>query len=369
MSRVELRGVSKDFGKNAVLRGVNLDIPDKELFVLVGPSGSGKSTLLRLIAGLEESSEGHILIDGHVVNGTPPRDRNIAMVFQNYALYPHMSVSQNMSFGLTLRGYSQKEISARVQEAAEILDIGPLLDRRPGTLSGGERQRAALGRAIVRKPKVFLFDEPLSNLDAKLRLQMRAELIRLHKRLQTTMIYVTHDQVEAMTLGHQISVIRDGVIQQTARPLELYHYPVNRFVGEFIGQPTMNFFHTTVLAKDGRLWLDQGHFQLQLPLHYPPGRRLQAGQRVWLGIRPQHIADRLFQPAAAMEGNRVLAIVEFLEPLGSETYIHLIAGGSRFVIRADTYNPVQTNQPIEVAINMDHIHLFAADETGARIEG
>jgi len=368
MARVALKNLCKRYTADMVVKDVTLEIGDKELFVLVGPSGCGKSTTLRMIGGLEDITSGDILIDDKIVNNVSPKDRNIAMVFQNYALYPHMSVHQNMGFGLSLRGYSQKEIDTRVREAATFLNIAELLDRNPRTLSGGQRQRVAVGRAIVRKPKVFLFDEPLSDLDAKLRVNMRTELVHLQRRLQTTMIYVTHDQIEAMTMGDRIAVMKAGTIQQIARPLELYESPANRFVAEFIGQPTMNFFNTTVLVRDNRLWLDQGHFQLQLPARVRPGAPLQAGQRVVMGIRAQHIHDRLFQPGDGDEGNRVLAMVDLLEPIGSETYLHLTAGGVRFVARIDSYNPVQINQPIEMSFSMEKVLLFKPDESGARID-
>ena len=259
MAEVILRDVWKRYDGTSAVKNVSIDIPDKEFFILVGPSGCGKSTTLRMIAGLEEVSDGRITIGGREVNNVPPKDRDIAMVFQNYALYPHMSVYDNMAFGLKLRGYSKKEIDERVKEAAEILNMGNLLHRKPKELSGGQRQRVAVGRAIVRKPKVFLFDEPLSNLDAKLRVQMRTELSKLHDRLQTTMIYVTHDQVEAMTMGDRICVMKDGIVQQIAPPLELYNHPVNKFVAGFIGSPPMNFMEVVVTkgASDGELWLKE----------------------------------------------------------------------------------------------------------------
>ena len=246
MARVILKNLSKTIGEHSIVRHINLDIPDKEFFILVGPSGCGKSTTLRMIAGLEEITAGEIHINDRIVNHVRPKDRDIAMVFQNYALYPHMTVYQNMAFGLKLRGYTRREIDQRVREAAEVLNLGALMDRTPKSLSGGQRQRVALGRAIVRKPQVFLFDEPLSNLDAKLRVQMRLELSKLHQRLQATIIYVTHDQVEAMTMGDRICVMKDGEVQQVAPPLELYERPANKFVAGFIGNPPMNFFPVMV---------------------------------------------------------------------------------------------------------------------------
>ncbi|MDW7679214.1 MAG: sn-glycerol-3-phosphate ABC transporter ATP-binding protein UgpC, partial [bacterium] len=268
MAGVKLEHVSKIFDKEVVaVNDVNINIEDKEFMVLVGPSGCGKSTTLRMIAGLEDISDGKIYIDEKIVNQVPPKDRDIAMVFQNYALYPHMSVFQNMAFGLKLRKYPKKEIEKRVQEAAEILEIQPLLNRKPKALSGGQRQRVAVGRAIVRKPKVFLFDEPLSNLDAKLRVQMRTEISKLHNRLETTMIYVTHDQMEAMTMGNRIVVMKDGFVHQVDSPLNLYHGPVNKFVAGFIGSPSMNFM-SGVIQKDNGLFFDEGNIRLQIPEQY-----------------------------------------------------------------------------------------------------
>jgi multiple sugar transport system ATP-binding protein len=369
MAHLQLRNVTRNFGGNSVVKNVTLNIHDKELFVLVGPSGCGKSTTLRMIAGLEEPSEGEILVDGQSVLDVDSKDRNIAMVFQNHALYPHLTVYENMAFGLSVRHYSKGEIDARIRETASLLNITPLLQRNPRTLSGGERQRVAVGRAIMRKPKVFLFDEPLSDLDAKMRLEMRAELLYLQKRLQTTMIYVTHDQTEAMTLGDRIGVMMAGTIQQVARPLELYEFPRNRLVAEFIGQPAMNFFDMTVVVKDRSIWLDQGHFQLKLPPRFTPEHLfLQNGQKLMMGMRAQHIRDKLFQPGMDTDGREVLAMVELLEPLGSETYAHLRAGGGKFIARIDPYHPVQINQPIEVVFNMDKVLLFTHNPQGTRIE-
>ncbi len=264
MANVILRSVTKKINDHVIVNGVNLDIPDREFFVLVGPSGCGKTTTLRMIAGLEEVTSGEVWIGNKLVNGVPPKDRDIAMVFQNYALYPHMTAYENMAFGLKLRGYNKKEIDGRVRESAEILNLTHLLERKPKELSGGQRQRVALGRAIVRKPKVFLFDEPLSNLDAKLRVQMRTELSKLHDRLQTTMIYVTHDQVEAMTMGDRICVMKDGMIMQVDKPLEIYNKPANKFIASFIGSPPMNFMDVQVIRRSGHICLDEGKFVLEL---------------------------------------------------------------------------------------------------------
>ena len=294
MAKVVLRSVTKKINENVIVNSINLEIQDREFCVLVGPSGCGKTTTLRMIAGLEEITSGEIFIGDRLVNAVPPKDRDIAMVFQNYALYPHMTAYNNMAFGLKLRKYSKKEIDARVRESAEILNLTHLLERRPKELSGGQRQRVALGRAIVRKPKVFLFDEPLSNLDAKLRVQMRAEISKLHDRLQTTMIYVTHDQIEAMTMGDRICVMKDGVIQQVDAPLAIYNQPKNKFVASFIGSPPMNFLDVQVENRDGKIWLNEGKFSLKLS----PRSKMQrvaknyVGKSLTCGIRPEDILDQ-----------------------------------------------------------------------------
>lgn len=358
MSRVLLQNVSKWYGLVPAVQNINLEVEDRELFVLVGPSGCGKTTLLRLIAGLDEPTEGKIQIDKRVVNDDAPKLRNVAMVFQNYALYPHMTVFENMSFGLRMRGYSDEEVESRVRHAAEMLDLVPLLSRKPNEISGGQRQRVAVGRAIVRKPRVFLFDEPFSNLDAKLRGETRGELLRLHDRLQTTMIYVTHDQVEAMTLGDRIAVLKDGAVQQVGTPLDLYRRPRNRFVAEFIGSPSMNFFNVTVIDRGDSLWLDQGHFQLKLPPRFRRSSALKDGMEALLGVRPEDIHDRLFQTGAVTEGNTVIAIVQLVEPIGAETHVHLEAGGTRFLARVHPDNPLEMNQPMELVFDLDKIHIF-----------
>ncbi len=359
MARLSLQNVSKWYGLVPGVQNISFEVEDRELFVLVGPSGCGKTTLLRLIAGLDDVTEGKILIDKRVVNHDPPKARNVSMVFQNYALYPHMTVMDNMSFGLRMRGYSDEEIQARVRQAAEMLDLVALLNRKPSEISGGQRQRVAVGRAIVRKPQVFLFDEPFSNLDAKLRGETRGELIRLHQRLQTTMIYVTHDQVEAMTLGDRIGVIKDGAVQQIGKPIELYRRPKNRFVAEFIGSPPMNFFNVTVLDRGDSVWLDQGHFQLKLPPRYRRTGFLKDGLEILLGVRPEDIHDRLFQTGAVTEGNTVIAMVQLVEPVGAETHVHLDAGGTRFIARVHPDNPLEVNQPMELVFDLDKIHLFS----------
>ena len=320
MAKVELKGMGKVYEGNVrAVTNANITINDREFVVFVGPSGCGKTTTLRMIAGLEDITEGELYIDGKLDNDVPPKDRDIAMVFQNYALYPHMTVYDNMAFGLKIRKLPKDEIDARVKEAARILDIEKLLDRKPKQLSGGQRQRVAVGRAIVRKPKVFLFDEPLSNLDAKLRVQMRAELIELHDRLQATMIYVTHDQVEAMTMGDKIVVMKDGLVQQIGSPLYLYNNPINKFVAGFIGSPPMNFMTVNVVEDGGQVFIDEGSFRLALDEKHTSLLKSYVGKSVYFGIRPEDlpVAD------AAHRGQKFEAKVTVVEPLGAE--IHLQA--------------------------------------------
>ncbi|MEN3013966.1 MAG: sn-glycerol-3-phosphate ABC transporter ATP-binding protein UgpC [Endomicrobiia bacterium] len=362
MAKVVLENVTKRFGNHEVVKRINLEIKDKEFAVLVGPSGCGKTTTLRMIAGLEEITEGKIYIDDKVVNNLHPKDRDIAMVFQNYALYPHMKVYDNMAFGLKIRGYSKHEIDMRVKEAAEILGISHLLNRYPKELSGGQRQRVAVGRAIVRKPKVFLFDEPLSNLDAKLRVQMRAELKKLHERLQTTIIYVTHDQVEAMTLGDKICVMKDGVIQQVDKPIELYDNPRNKFVAGFIGSPPMNFMEVEIVKENGDIYADEGSFKLKLPASFKEKIEnylsTKKSNKMILGVRPEHMYDKLFYTGPIKDGTLVTLTVDFIETLGSEIYLHLKSSKNSFVIKADPHNTAKPNQVIEVVVNTEKIHLF-----------
>ncbi|MBU2567210.1 MAG: sn-glycerol-3-phosphate ABC transporter ATP-binding protein UgpC [Elusimicrobia bacterium] len=358
MSRVLLKNVTKKFGETTVVKDFNLDIADKQFCILVGPSGCGKTTTLRMVAGLEDITDGEIFIGDKKVNNVPPKDRDIAMVFQNYALYPHMSVYGNMAFGLKLRGYSKKEIEARVKEASEILNIPHLMNRKPKELSGGQRQRVAVGRAIVRKPKVFLFDEPLSNLDAKLRVQMRAELKKLHERLQTTIIYVTHDQVEAMTMGDLICVMKDGLIQQVDLPLLLYDKPVNKFVAGFIGSPPMNFIMVEVIKVRESLWLDEGTFKVKLADDMKKAIDPYAGQKLLMGIRPEDIYDKLFYRIGPLEGNVVTVTVDVVEPMGSEVYLHMNSGRNNFIARVDAHNQAKSNQLIEVVFDMNKVHLF-----------
>lgn len=357
MAQLELRNISKTFGDVYALKDLNLTVADKSFVVLVGPSGCGKSTALMLIAGLEEVTAGEILIDGRLVNGVEPKDRDIAMVFQNYALYPHMNVFKNMAFGLKLRGFSRTEIRERVLEAARILEIESLLDRKPRELSGGQRQRVAMGRAIVRQPKVFLFDEPLSNLDAKLRVQMRAEISKLHERLQTTIIYVTHDQVEAMTLAERIIIMKDGRIMDEGRPLEVYENPGNMFVAGFIGSPAMNFFRGVVEhERDGLVFRNEA-LHLALPEECRKRYEKAAGGKVVLGIRPHHMQDAARSPV--LPGWTVLkAKVELVEPVGNEAVLLLSVGGMQFRAVVDPHTEAKVHHEMEIRLDLTKMHLF-----------
>ena len=328
MGQVVLKGINKFFDSVHAVKDVNLQIRDKEFVVFVGPSGCGKTTTLRMIAGLEAISSGDISIDGNVINALAPMDRDIAMVFQNYALYPHMSVYDNMAFGLKMRKFERPEIEKRVREAADILGIGELLKRKPRQLSGGQRQRVALGRAIVRHPRVFLFDEPLSNLDAKLRVQMRVELKKLHLRLGTTAIYVTHDQVEAMTLGDRVVVMKDGVVQQVGEPLELYNQPANKFVAGFIGSPAMNFAAVTVTEANGSLIAENSGLRIKLPDEIAQRLRGHIGREVMLGVRPE---DLTVAGSADLDHPCFDAVIEVVEQLGSEILLDMKVGESIMV--------------------------------------
>lgn len=359
MAQVTLTNVQKSYpGGIPAVKDANLVINDKEFVVLVGPSGCGKSTTLRMIAGLEEITGGEIRIDGRVVNDVPPKDRDIAMVFQNYALYPHKSVYKNMSFGLEMRRYPKDEIDRRVREAAEILGITDLLQRRPKALSGGQRQRVAVGRAIVRKPKVFLFDEPLSNLDAKLRVQMRAEISKLHQRLQSTMIYVTHDQVEAMTMGDRIVVMLDGVIQQVDAPLDLYHRPVNKFVATFIGSPPMNLIDGRIEAQGEALTFQSldGGFSLAIPSSYHAAIVPYGGKAVTLGLRPEDLEENPHQRAEP--GRTLEAVVEVVEPMGSEIFVNLRLQGQPVTARVHALAKPAVNAPLVLDVNTRNLHFF-----------
>ena len=358
MAKVVLENVYKIYpGDVTAVHDASLEIQDQEFVVLVGPSGCGKSTTLRMVAGLEDISKGRILIDGKVVNDVPPKDRDIAMVFQNYALYPHMTVYDNMAFGLKLRKYPKEEIHRRVTEAAEILGITEYLERKPKALSGGQRQRVAVGRAIVRKPKAFLFDEPLSNLDAKMRVQMRAEISKLHKRLKSTMIYVTHDQIEAMTMGDRIVVMKDGWIQQVATPLNIYTRPANQFVAGFIGSPPMNFFEGTV--ADGGAAFDEGTFRLPLGKEQSAALKGLAGKKVTMGIRPEDIRE-----AGAGEG--VEATVEVVEMMGSEVYLYATTGKSSFTARVSAGCGAKVGDKVQLALDPAKAHFFGEDGKAIR---
>jgi len=359
MAGVTLDHVSKVFGEVKAVNDLTIQVHDKEFLVLVGPSGCGKSTALRLIAGLEEASMGDIFIGDRRVNDVAPKDRDIAMVFQSYALYPHMTVYDNLAFGLKLRKTPKVEIERRVKEAAEILGLGNLLKRKPKQLSGGQRQRVALGRAIVREPLVFLMDEPLSNLDAKLRVQTRAELIKLHTRLQTTVIYVTHDQVEAMTMGHRIAVMRDGILQQLDTPQSLYDRPANMFVAGFIGSPSMNFFDAKVVnggAADD-LYVEVGTLRLKVPNHRISAVKSLAGRDVVFGIRPEdihHPSERRDAPDH-QKGN---VGVEVVEPLGSEQFVYLRVNNQEFTSRMPARVQLTPGSALEVVFDTEKMHIF-----------
>jgi len=366
MAEVVLQHVSKVFPPNVVaVNDVTLEVKDKEFLVLVGPSGCGKSTTLRMIAGLEEITHGDIFIGDRLVNAVAPKDRDIAMVFQNYALYPHMTVYRNMAFGLTLRRFAKAEIDKRVREAAHILGIHDLLDRKPKALSGGERQRVAVGRAIVRKPQVFLFDEPLSNLDAKMRVQMRAEISKLHSRLQTTMIYVTHDQVEAMTMGDRIVVMKDGIVQQIAEPLELYDHPANRFVAGFIGSPPMNFVPGRIVSEDEELLFTDVSFRLKVPRQFRDRLGPYTGRPVVFGIRPEDFYDPAFRAEAIPGSGRITAKVELIEPMGAELYMYLSTGESNLIARLDAHVTAELDEMRTLFIDMNKSHFFDAESDRA----
>jgi multiple sugar transport system ATP-binding protein len=358
MASVRLQSVSKRFGENVVVDDVTLEIEDREFLVLVGPSGCGKSTTLRMIAGLETTSGGDIFIGDRRVNDLGPKDRDIAMVFQNYALYPHMNVYDNMAFGLKMRNVPKAQIDERVKEAAEILGLGPLLKRKPKEMSGGQRQRAALGRAIVRHPAVFLMDEPLSNLDAKLRVQTRGEIVKLQQRIATTMIYVTHDQVEAMTMGHRIVVMKDGVVQQVATPQEVYDRPANQFVAGFIGSPTMSFLPCRIEAEGDALYARGPSFAVRIP----DERKASVGNvktaDVTLGVRPEDVALH------ANGAGAIPAVVDVVEPLGSEQVLYFNAAGAQLTARAPADTVIASGDAIALGINANRMHLFDS-ETGA----
>ncbi len=358
MAAVRYDHVTKQFSETVkAVNDLSLDIKDKEFLVLVGPSGCGKTTALRLLAGLEDITSGTISIGDRVVNDVAPKDRDIAMVFQSYALYPHMSVYDNMAFGLKLRKMSKSEIDKRVKEAAQILGITHLLDRKPKQLSGGQRQRVAVGRAIVREPKVFLFDEPLSNLDAKLRVETRAGISKLHQRLGTTFIYVTHDQVEALTMATRIAVMKDGILQQIGTPGELYDSPSNQFVAGFIGSPSMNFFDATIKGSDGSMMFDTGTFQLPVPKDVQDTLRKRNDEKYIVGIRPEDIHDSAY-PAPGIESAKVNAKVDVVEPMGSEIYLNLLSGNQPFVARVDPRSSARAGNEVGLSMDVNKLHIF-----------
>jgi multiple sugar transport system ATP-binding protein len=353
MAKVELKEITKVYeGNVTAVDKADITIQDKEFVVFVGPSGCGKSTTLRMIAGLEDITTGELFIDGEKVNDVPPKDRNIAMVFQNYALYPHMTVYENMAFGLRIRKVEKSEIDKRVREAARILDIEKLLDRRPKQLSGGQRQRVAVGRAIVRHPKVFLFDEPLSNLDAKLRVQMRAEIIELHHRLDATMIYVTHDQVEAMTMGDKIVVMKDGKVQQIGSPLHLYNNPVNKFVAGFIGSPPMNFLNVKVVEEGGKLYIDEGSFRLQPASEHLQYLKPYVGKEVSFGIRPEDL------PCVDDGQACIPTKISVVEPLGAEIHLYASTPTQSLVAKVPPHHLFKIGDTVKFGPVLDKAKYF-----------
>ena len=359
MASISYEHVTKKFGNTIAVNDLSLHVDDREFLVLVGPSGCGKTTALRLLAGLEETTSGIIRIGDRVINDIAPKDRDIAMVFQSYALYPHLSVFDNMAFGLKLRKESKDEIKRRVNQAAEILNIQGLLQRKPRQLSGGQRQRVAVGRAIVRKPKVFLFDEPLSNLDAKLRVAMRAEISKLHQRLQTTFIYVTHDQTEAMTMATHIAVINNGILQQIDTPQNLYDLPDNQFVAWFIGSPAMNFFSAKLRRDGSKLFVDTGDFAIAIPDKRAAPYQPHVGKSIIFGIRPENIHDPDFLPPN-IEAEKIEVSVDVTELMGNEILLHLLVGKVPFVARVDPRSKMRVGQKVHVVFNMEKFHIFDA---------
>jgi len=382
MASVTFENVVKRYGNVTAVSNLNLEIPDKEFLVFVGPSGCGKSTSLRMLAGLEDITEGTIYIGDRPVNDVPPKDRDIAMVFQSYALYPHMSVYDNMAFALKLRAktgrlrkmitavvargkYKQikaeeKDIDDRVQKAASILGIQQLLPRKPRQLSGGQRQRVAVGRAIVREPKVFLFDEPLSNLDAKLRVQTRAEITKLHQQLATTFIYVTHDQTEAMTMGTRIAVMKDGILQQVDSPQQLYDHPDNMFVAGFIGSPSMNFFDVTIKGTGDNVEVEGEGFKLPIPADRAKGLLPYVGKQVFMGIRPEDVYDADYVAPNIHPGN-IDAKVEVTELMGNEVFLYLLTGGHSYIARVDPRTKAKVGSDVRMVANLDNVHFFEKD--------
>jgi multiple sugar transport system ATP-binding protein len=361
MSGVTLKNVVKQYGAIKAVDDLSIKVEDKEFAVLVGPSGCGKTTALRMIAGLETVSSGEIYIGDTLVNDMAPKDRDIAMVFQSYALYPHMSIRENMGFGLKIRELPKAEIDARVKEAADILGLNDLLGRKPKELSGGQRQRVALGRAIVRKPKLFLFDEPLSNLDAKLRVAMRAEISKLHRRLGATIIYVTHDQVEAMTMADRIFIMSKGVLQQSGAPMEVYSKPASRFVAGFIGSPAMNFVDAKAVEADGGVHIDAGDFRVRVPDSFRSFLQPYAGRPVVFGVRPEDIVTH-DSAAGGRSGNTITARAEVVEPLGSEIFAHLTCGTHSLVARMAVPDvPLRVGETMQLDLKMANTHVFDAE--------
>jgi multiple sugar transport system ATP-binding protein len=362
MAQVVLKDLTKNFKNVVAVNNMNLEIKDKEFLVLVGPSGCGKTTALRMIAGLEEATDGEIFIGDRLVNDVSPKDRDIAMVFQNYALYPHMSVYDNMAFGLKLRKVPKNDIQQRVSEAADLLGLGELLQRKPKQLSGGQRQRVALGRAIVREPKVFLMDEPLSNLDAKLRVQTRAELIKLHRRLGITTIYVTHDQVEAMTMGDRIVVMKDGLVQQVDAPLGLYNHPSNMFVAGFIGTPSMNFLKAKIGNGSDGYTIDAGCFVVKAPAEKADALKDYVGKDVIFGVRPEDIFDKsLANIIQATPDNTIKSIVDVIEPMGPIVTMYLSCGDHDVIATIDAETQAKESAEIELILDMPKTHVFDKD--------
>jgi multiple sugar transport system ATP-binding protein len=359
MAEVILKDVTKVYeGGNIAAKDINIEVKDKEFVVLVGPSGCGKSTTLRMIAGLEEITSGDLLIEGKRVNDLSPKDRDIAMVFQNYALYPHMTVFENMAFGLKLRKFPKEEIRNRVNEAAKILGLVPFLGRKPKALSGGQRQRVAVGRAIVRKPKVFLFDEPLSNLDAKLRVQMRTQISKLHNDLKATMIYVTHDQTEAMTMGDRIVIMKDGLIKQIDTPLNLYNYPKNKFVAGFIGSPSMNFIRGKILyEKNISFFSENGHLKFNLNGSYTDKLKNYSNKKVWLGVRPEDIYD-VNSTSENSNFRKIQTVLEVVEPMGNEIFLYFNVDEVQFVARIPAREKPEPDSKRDLYIDSSKLHFF-----------
>lgn len=357
MAEVELKNITKIYdGDTKVVNNVNIKIYDKEFLVLVGPSGCGKSTTLRMIAGLEEITSGELYIEDKLVNETPPKDRDIAMVFQNYALYPHMTVFENMAFGLKLRKHTKEDINERVNYAADILGLKEFLNRKPKALSGGQRQRVAVGRAIVRKPKVFLFDEPLSNLDAKLRVQMRTEISKLHHKLEATMVYVTHDQTEAMTMGDRIVVMKDGIVNQIDNPMDLYNFPNNKFVAGFIGSPAMNFIDGKIISESKMFFLSSDKV-IKIPLLKEQAEQLEKyiNKEVTIGVRPENIST---SKSDSEKHYQITTILDVVEPMGNETIIYFSLSENQIIARVQSEERLNTNSRYNLYINLEKLHFF-----------